>query len=643
MSDNIEQVKQEYDASQIQVLEGLEAVRKRPGMYIGSTSSSGLHHLVYEIVDNSIDEALAGFCTAIEVTIEQGDVIRVRDNGRGIPVDIQEQTGKSALEVVFTVLHAGGKFGGGGYKVSGGLHGVGASVVNALSEWLEVRVHKDGKIYQMRFSRGEITEEIHVVGTTDRTGTTVRFKPDPEMFDDVVYDYEVLHTRLREQAFLNGGLTIILRDEREGKEQDDTLYYQGGIREFVSWLNRHKTPVHDEVIYLSGAKGDAVAEIALQYNDGYNETLVSFANDIHTPEGGMHETGFKTALTRVINAYGQKNNIIKGEDKVSGEDVREGISAVISVKLPEAQFEGQTKQKLGNAYIRTLVDGIVNDQLSTYFEEHPQAAKAILEKAMMANRAREAARKAKESVRRKTGLESGQMPDKLQDCNERDPSLCEIYIVEGDSAAGSAIQGRDSRFQAILAMWGKMLNVEKARADKIYGNDKLYPLIVALGAGIGDEFNIEKLRYHKIIIMADADVDGSHIRTLLLTFFFRYMRPLIERGYVYSAVPPLYKLQRGKTQRVAYSDEERDRISAEMRADNPNAKVDINRFKGLGEMDPHELWETTMDPEQRSLRRITLKDAIMADQVFTVLMGEEVEPRREWIETNAKYVVNLDI
>ena len=643
MEDKIEQLKQEYDASQIQVLEGLEAVRKRPGMYIGSTSSSGLHHLVYEIVDNSIDEALAGFCTAIEVSIQEGDIIQVRDNGRGIPVDIQEQTGKSALEVVFTVLHAGGKFGGGGYKVSGGLHGVGASVVNALSEWLEVRVHKEGKIYQMRFARGETTEALHVVGTTDRSGTTVRFKPDPEMFDDLVYDYEILHTRMREQAFLNGGLTIILRDEREGKQQDDTLYYQGGIREFVEWLNRHKTPVHPEVIYLSGTKGDAVAEIAMQYNDGYNETIVSFANDIHTPEGGMHETGFKTALTRVINAYGQKNGIIKGDDKVSGEDVREGISAVISVKLPEAQFEGQTKQKLGNAYIRTLVDAIVNDQLSTYFEEHPQAAKAILEKAMMANRAREAARKAKESVRRKTGLESGQMPDKLQDCNERDPSLCEIYIVEGDSAAGSAIQGRDSRFQAILAMWGKMLNVEKARADKIYGNDKLYPLIVALGAGIGDEFNIDKLRYHKIIIMADADVDGSHIRTLLLTFFFRYMRPLIERGYVYSAVPPLYKLQRGKQQRVAYSDEERDRISAEMRADNPNARVEINRFKGLGEMDPHELWETTMDPEKRSLRRITLRDAIMADQIFTVLMGEEVEPRREWIETNAKYVVNLDI
>ena len=480
MADITEKVTQEYDASQIQVLEGLEAVRKRPGMYIGSTSSSGLHHLVYEIVDNSIDEALAGFCTHIEVSIEEGDIIRVSDNGRGIPVDTQEQTGKSALEVVFTVLHAGGKFGGGGYKVSGGLHGVGASVVNALSEWLEVRVHKDGKIHEMKFSRGDITQPITVVGETERTGTEVRFKPDPEMFDDTVYDYEILHTRMREQAFLNGGLTITLEDKRPGQEKSETMCYEGGIREFVRYLNKHKNPIHEEVIYLSGAKGDAIAEIALQYNDGYNETLVSFANDIHTPEGGMHETGFKTALTRVINAYGQKNNIIKGDDKVSGEDVREGISAVISVKLPEAQFEGQTKQKLGNAYIRTLVDGIMNEQLSVYFEEHPQVAKAILEKAMMANRAREAARKARESVRRKTGLESGQMPDKLQDCNERDPSLCEIYIVEGDSAAGSAIQGRDSRFQAILAMWGKMLNVEKARADKIYGNDKLYPLIVAL-------------------------------------------------------------------------------------------------------------------------------------------------------------------
>ena len=643
MSENIEKVTQEYDASQIQVLEGLEAVRKRPGMYIGSTSSSGLHHLVYEIVDNSIDEALAGFCTGIEVVIEEGNIIRVSDNGRGIPVDIQEQTGKSALEVVFTVLHAGGKFGGGGYKVSGGLHGVGASVVNALSEWLEVRVHKEGKIHEMKFSRGEITQPITVVGEAYRTGTSVRFKPDPEMFDDTVYDYEILHTRMREQAFLNGGLTIAIRDEREGKQQENIHCYEGGIREYVTYLNRHKTPIHNDVIYISGSKDEAVAEIALQYNDGYNETIVSFANDINTPEGGMHETGFKTALTRVINAYGQKNNIIKGDDKVSGDDVREGICAVISVKLPEAQFEGQTKQKLGNAYIRTLVDGLVNEQLTTYFEEHPQAAKIILEKAMMANRAREAARKARESIRRKTGLESGQMPDKLQDCHERDPDLCEIYIVEGDSAAGSAIQGRDSRFQAILAMWGKMLNVEKARKDKVFSNEKLQPLILALGAGIDEEFNIEKLRYHKIIIMADADVDGSHIRTLLLTFFFRYMRPLIEHGYVYSAVPPLYKLTRGKTQRVAFSDEERDRVSAELRADNPNAKVEINRFKGLGEMDPHELWETTMDPEKRTLRRITLKDAIQADQIFTVLMGEEVEPRRDWIEQNAKYVSNLDI
>ena len=643
MSENIEKAAKEYDASQIQVLEGLEAVRKRPGMYIGSTSSSGLHHLVYEIVDNSIDEALAGFCSHIEVCIEDGDIISVQDNGRGIPVDIQEQTGKSALEVVFTVLHAGGKFGGGGYKVSGGLHGVGASVVNALSEWLEVQVHKDGKIYQMKFSRGDITEGIHVVGDTERHGTFVRFKPDPEMFDDTVYDYDILLRRMREQVFLNGGLRISIEDKRPGSEQSETMCYEGGIREFVRYINKNKNPIHEDVIYLSGTKDEAIAEIALQYNDGYNETLVSFANDIHTPEGGMHETGFKTALTRVINNYGQKNNIIKGDDKVSGDDVREGISAVISVKLPEAQFEGQTKQKLGNAYIRTLVDNVVSEQLATYFEEHPAVAKAILDKAMMANRAREAARKARESVRRKTGLESGQMPDKLQDCNERDPSLCEIYIVEGDSAAGSAIQGRDSRFQAILAMWGKMLNVEKARADKIYGNDKLYPLIVALGAGIGDEFNIEKLRYHKIIIMADADVDGSHIRTLLLTFFFRYMRPLIEHGYVYSAVPPLYKLTRGKTQKVAYSDEERDQLSAQLRADNPNAKVDISRFKGLGEMDPHELWETTMDPEKRTLRRITLSDALKADEIFTVLMGEDVEPRRDWIERNAKYVANLDI
>ncbi len=643
MSEITDKITQEYDASQIQVLEGLEAVRKRPGMYIGSTSSSGLHHLVYEIVDNSIDEALAGYCDRIEVVIEPGDVISVADNGRGIPVDIQEQTGKSALEVVFTVLHAGGKFGGGGYKVSGGLHGVGASVVNAMSEWLIVQVHKNGKIYEMRFSRGHITQEMRIIGDTDRTGTTVRFKPDPEMFEDTVYDYDILHTRMREQAFLNGGLYISTEDKREGKEQKDEMCYEGGIREFVSFINQNKTPLHNDVIYMKGERADSEAEIALQYNDSYNEIIVSFANNIHTPEGGMHETGFRTALTRVLNAYGIKVGLLKNDDKLTGEDCREGMTAIISVKLTEPQFEGQTKAKLGNSEMRTLVDSVVSDKLEQFLEENPAVGKAIIEKAMTASRAREAARKARESVRRKTGLESGQMPDKLQDCNERDPSLCEIYIVEGDSAAGSAIQGRDSRFQAILAMWGKMLNVEKARADKIYGNDKLYPLIVALGAGIGDEFNIEKLRYHKIIIMADADVDGSHIRTLLLTFFFRYMRPLIDNGYVYSAVPPLYKLTRGKTVKVAYSDEERDRISAELRGDNANAKVDISRFKGLGEMDPHELWETTMDPEKRSLRRITLDDALRADEVFTILMGEEVEPRRAWIESNAKYVVNLDI
>ena len=636
-------VSQEYGAEQIQVLEGLEAVRKRPGMYIGSTSSSGLHHLVYEIVDNAIDEALAGYCKHITVTINPGDSITVTDDGRGIPVAIQPQTGRPALEVVYTVLHAGGKFGGGGYKVSGGLHGVGASVVNALSQWLVVRVHKNGSIYEMKFSRGHITQEMKIVGKTDKTGTEVTFQPDPEMFDSLVYDYQILHERMREEAFLNAGLSIRITDDRTGEKQSDTMCFEGGIREFASWANRNKTPVHEEVIYMSGSKGDASAEIAMQYNDGYNEFMLSFANDVRTPEGGMHETGFKTALTRVLNNYGVKNGIIKGDDKVSGEDCREGITAIISVKLTDAQFEGQTKAKLGNAYIRTLVDQIVNDQLTTYFEEHPQTAKIILEKAMMANRAREAARKARESIRRKTGLESGQMPDKLQDCNERDPSLCEIYIVEGDSAAGSAIQGRDSRFQAILAMWGKMLNVEKARADKIYGNDKLYPLIVALGAGIGEEFDISKLRYHKVIIMADADVDGAHIRTLLLTFFFRYMRPLIENGYVYSAVPPLYKLTRGKTTRVAYSDEQRDQVSAQMRSDNPNAKVDIARYKGLGEMDPHELWETTMDPEKRSLRRITLDDAVRADEIFTVLMGEQVEPRKEWIETNARYAVNIDI
>ena len=636
-------VEHEYSASEIQVLEGLEAVRKRPGMYIGSTSASGLHHLVYEIVDNSIDEALAGFCTEIQVSIEPGNIIRVNDTGRGIPVDIQPQTGRPALEVVYTVLHAGGKFGGGGYKVSGGLHGVGASVVNALSQWLEVRVHKNGNIYEMKFSRGDITQEMKIIGATDHTGTEVVFKPDPEMFEDTEYDYETLHTRMREEAFLNAGLTITIADRRGEETISDTMCYAGGIREFVSYINRNKTPIHDGVIYMAGSKEDAMAEVSLQYNDSYSEIIVSFANNVHTPEGGMHEEGFKRALTNALNAYGRRMKILKDDEKVTGEDCREGLTCVISVKLTEAQFEGQTKAKLGNSEIRTLVNAIVSEKLEQFLEENPAVGKAILEKALTASRAREAARKARESVRRKTGLESGQMPDKLKDCNERDPALTEIYIVEGDSAGGSATQGRDSRFQAILPLWGKMLNVEKARADKVYSNEKLIPVITALGAGIGEEFNPDKLRYHKIIIMADADVDGAHIRTLLLTFFFRFMRPLIEQGYVYSAVPPLYKITRGKQQRVAFDDVEREKIAAEMRGDNPNAKVEISRFKGLGEMDPHELWETTMNPETRTLRRITLEDAVKADEIFTILMGEKVEPRKEFIEHNAKYVVNLDI
>ena len=638
----ITSVEQEYNAAEIQVLEGLEAVRKRPGMYIGSTSASGLHHLVYEIVDNSIDEALAGYCTEITVQINADGTITVVDNGRGIPVDIQAQTGRPALEVVFTVLHAGGKFGGGGYKVSGGLHGVGASVVNALSEWLQVQVHKDGRIYEMRFARGQITQEMKIVGETDRTGTTVTFKPDPEMFDDTVYSYDTLHTRMRQEAFLNAGLRMRTVDLREGQEQHDEMCYEGGIREYVSYLNKSKDTLHQKVIYMSGMRKDSFAEVAMQYNDGYQENIVSFANDVNTPEGGMHETGFRAALTRVLNNYGIKNGIIKGDDKVSGEDCREGLTAVISVKLPDAQFEGQTKQKLGNSEMRTLVDNVVSDKLAQFLEENPVVARTILDKAMMANRAREAARKARESIRRKSALGGAAMPDKLRDCNENNPELTELYIVEGDSAGGSATDGRDSRFQAILPLWGKMLNVEKVRADKIYGNDKLQPVIVALGAGLGEEFDVNRLRYHKVIIMADADVDGSHIRTLLLTFFFRYMRPLIEQGYVYAAVPPLYKLTRGKTVRVAFSDEERDRVSAELRGDNPNAKVDISRFKGLGEMDPHELWETTMDPEKRTLKRITLDDAILADETFTVLMGEKVEPRKEFIERNAHYAVNLD-
>ena len=638
-----EQVSHEYGGSEIQVLEGLEAVRKRPGMYIGSTSSSGLHHLVYEIVDNAIDEALAGYCDEINVIIKEGNVITVTDNGRGIPVDIQPQTGLPALEVVFTILHAGGKFGGGGYKVSGGLHGVGASVVNALSEWLEVQVYKDGKIYEMKFARGKVTQPITVVGDTDKHGTVVTFQPDPEMFTDTtVYDYDILHTRMREEAFLNAGLRIHTIDQRAGREQHDDMCYAGGIREFVTWLNRAKNPIHDGVIYMAGQKGDSIAELAFQYTDSYSESILSFANNVHTPEGGMHETGFKQALTSTLNAYGKRMNLLKDGDEIKGEDYREGLTCIISVKLTDAQFEGQTKAKLGNSEVRTLVSAIVSEKLEEFLEENPAVGRAILDKALTASRARGAARKARESIRRKTALGGAAMPDKLRDCNEVNPELTELYIVEGDSAGGSATQGRDSRFQAILPLWGKMLNVEKARADKVYGNDKLQPVITALGAGIGDEFDPNKLRYHKVIIMADADVDGAHIRTLLLTFFFRFMRPLIEQGYVYAAVPPLYKLTRGKLTRVAFSDEERDKVSAELRGDNPNAKVDISRYKGLGEMDPHELWETTMDPEKRTLKRIELDDAVRADETFTVLMGEKVEPRKEFIEKNARYAVNLD-
>ena len=640
---NTTQTEHEYGASEIQVLEGLEAVRKRPGMYIGSTSASGLHHLVYEIVDNAIDEALAGYCDHITVEILEDNAVRVTDNGRGVPVDIQAQTGKPALEVVYTVLHAGGKFGGGGYKVSGGLHGVGGSVVNALSEWMEVRVHKNGQVYEVKFSRGSITQEMTVIGTTDRTGTEVVFKPDPEMFETTVYDYETLHRRMREQAFLNAGVRILMADRRPGQEQEESMHYEGGIREFVTFINQNKTPLHDSVIYMSGAKDDSMAEIAMQYcEDSFSEVIVSFANNVHTPEGGMHEEGLKRALTTVLNAYGKKAGIFKGEEKVSGDDCREGLTCVISVKLTEAQFEGQTKAKLGNSEMRTLVNAVVSDKLEQFLDENPAVGKAILEKALMANRAREAARKARENIRRKNALEGSTLPGKLSDCNERDPALTELYIVEGDSAGGSAKQGRDSRFQAILPLWGKMLNVEKARADKIYGNDKLQPVITALGAGLGEDFDESRLRYHKVIIMADADVDGSHIRTLLLTFFLRFMRPLIERGYVYAAVPPLFKLVRGKTTRVAFSDEERDAISAEMRGGNPNVKVDISRFKGLGEMDYEELWETTMDPERRTLKRITMEDAVKADAIFNLLMGEKVEPRRAYIEQNALKAVNLD-
>jgi len=632
-----------YGASDIQVLEGLEAVRKRPGMYIGTTSERGLHHLVYEIVDNAIDEALAGYCKNITVEIMDGDVIRVTDDGRGIPTGIQQQTGKPAVEVVFTILHAGGKFGGGGYKVSGGLHGVGASVVNALSEWLTVEVCDGSDHFMMSFERGAVVKPLTSLGPTNRRGSTITFKPDGKIFDITVFDYDTLLTRLREQAFLNAGLRIILIDSRPGMEQRKEMHYEGGIRSFVEHLNRNKTPVHENVIYLAGSKGDSVAEIAMQYNDGYNENILSFANDIHTTEGGMHETGYKTALTRVLNDYGKKYNILKGEEKLSGEDVREGLCAVISVKLVEAQFEGQTKTKLGNSEIRTLVDNIVSEGLSTFLEENPPIARLILEKSLGAARAREAARKAREMTRRKSALDGASLPGKLADCNEKNPELTEIFIVEGDSAGGSAKQGRDSRYQAILPLWGKMLNVEKARLDKVYGNEKLMPVITALGTGIGDEFDINNLRYHKVVIMADADVDGSHIRTLLLTFFFRFMRPLIEKGHIYIAQPPLYKIIHGQAIRYAYSDNDRDQIMESIRAEKPNAKIEVQRNKGLGEMDYTELWETTMDPEKRTLLKVELADATHADEIFTILMGEKVEPRREFIEQNARYVVNLDV
>lgn len=632
-----------YNESQIQVLEGLEAVRKRPGMYIGSTSEQGLHHLVYEIVDNSIDEALAGCCTHIEVTIEQGDVICVSDNGRGIPVGKHHQMGIPTLEVVLTVLHAGGKFGGEGYKVSGGLHGVGSSVVNALSEWLEAEVRDGHYKHSMRFERGTTVRPMSSAPFEGETGTTIRFKPDFEIFETLVFSFEILEKRLREQAFLNAGVCITLRDEREGQQRQEQMCYEGGIQSFVAYLNRNKTPLHDQVIYVRGNKGTSIAEIAMQYTDSYNEVINSFANNIRTTEGGMHETGFKSGLTKVLNDYGRKYNLLKENERFSGEDVREGLTAIISVKLEDAQFEGQTKTKLGNSDMRTLVESVLSDKLESFFEENPSIARTIIDKAQTASRAREAARKARELTRRKSALDGGSLPGKLADCNERDPSLTEVYIVEGDSAGGSAKNGRDSRFQAILPLWGKMLNVEKARADKVYGNDKLMPVILAVGAGIGEDFDVEKIRYHKIIIMADADVDGSHIRTLLLTFFFRFMRPLIENGYVYAAMPPLYKLVRGKQTRYAFSDEERDRISAELRGEEGKGKVDISRNKGLGEMDPHELWDTTMNPETRVLKRITLEDAVAADEIFTILMGEKVEPRKEFIEKNAKYVVNLDI
>ncbi len=637
-----------YDENQIQVLEGLEAVRKRPGMYIGTTGPRGLHHLVYEIVDNSIDEALAGFCGNIKVSILEGDIIEVIDDGRGIPVGIHPKLNLPAVTVVFTVLHAGGKFGGGGYKVSGGLHGVGSSVVNALSEWLVVEIKDGTKIYKQRFERGVAVTDLQVIGKTEETGTKVTFKSDPKIFEETVYEYEILENRLREQAFLNAGLSIELTDKRAGSEQGEKLFYEGGIKSFVKYLHKKKglEGLHSSVIYLNGEQGTATAEIALQYNDSYNEVILSFANNINTIEGGTHEVGFKNALTRVINDYARSKKFLKENDKnLSGEDVREGMTAIVSVKLEEAQFEGQTKGKLGNTEIRGLVEGVISDKLGTFLEENPSVAKVILEKALGAQRAREAARKAREQTRRKSALEAGRMPGKLFDCQETDALRTELYIVEGDSAGGSAKEGRDRKFQAILPLWGKMLNVEKARIDRVYGNEKLMPVVTALGCGIGDDIDLLKIRYGKVVIMADADVDGSHIRTLLLTFFFRFMRPVVEAGHIFIAQPPLFKIAKGKEVRYAYDDMQRDLYIRELESIEAVAKnkIDIQRYKGLGEMDADQLWETTMDPDNRIMLQVTMEDAIKADETFTILMGDKVAPRKEFIEKNAKYVKELDI
>ena len=636
----------DYNENQIQVLEGLEAVRKRPGMYIGSTGPKGLHHLVYEIVDNAIDEALAGYCTEIEVEILPGDIIRVTDNGRGIPTGIHPKEKISAATVVYTILHAGGKFGGGGYKVAGGLHGVGASVVNALSEYLELTVYDGKHIHFQRFDRGNYSEPLKIIGDTDKTGTSVLFKPDPEIFQETtVFDYETLLKRLREQAFLNAGIKIIFTDKRnESEPVGETLHYEGGIRQFVEHIHKTRgvTPLSEEVIYVNGMEGDTFAEIALQYNDTYNDLILSFANNIHTPDGGTHETGFKNALTKVINNYGKKFGYLKDDDKLLGDDVREGLTAIVSVKLTNCEFEGQTKGRLGNPEVRPFVDKIVTEKLMNYFEENPTVAKAIFDKSVQAQKAREAAKKARELTRRKSALESSSLPGKLADCSERDASLTEIYIVEGDSAGGSAKEGRDRKYQAILPLWGKMLNVEKARIDKVYGNEKLMPVVTALGTSIGEDFDLSKLRYGKVIIMADADVDGSHIRTLLLTFFFRFMRPLIEEGHIYLAQPPLFKVARGKQVRYSFSDAERDQYISELSGEN-NLKVNVQRYKGLGEMDPEQLWETTMDPERRTMIKVTMEDAVKADEIFTILMGDKVAPRKEFIEKNAEYVKDLDV